>query len=287
MRNNSTLSKQGLIINVHPGYSIDALPHNIENYCEKGVQLGLTEICFTTHLEVDPHRKHIDWFVRCNNQIIKMNDLTWLDHYFHELSLAQSKYRPGLSVKAGIEVGFEPDQEKYIDRILSSYPFDFVLGSVHCLNHIAISSRKECSRYFAGKSDTHVAGDYFKKLDQAVKTNLFDGIAHIDLYRRYGLAYLKNVDYLHCGYIESIFVYMARNNIALEINTSGLRRGLGDLHPSELLLKAAVENDIELYTIGSDAHSVGELGQGLDQAEDLLKKFSLNASPYSKRKPIK
>lgn len=53
--------------------------------------------------------------------------------------------------KAGLEVGYDLGLEKAIERVVKSYPFDFVLGSVHSLEHIAISSKKESRFYFPGR----------------------------------------------------------------------------------------------------------------------------------------
>ncbi|MBF7083285.1 histidinol-phosphatase [Desulfallas sp. Bu1-1] len=271
---------------VHPGYSIDAAPVSIDEYCIKAIELQLAEICFTPHLEVDPVRKHIDWFVRWGGKVHQMDDWRWLEQYFADIHAAQQKYYPDLKVKAGIEVGFEPGYEKQIEMILSNFPFDFVLGSIHCLNHIAISSKKECPGYFMHKNGTQVARDYFTMLEAAVKTGLFDCIAHIDLYRRYGKPYLGNsVKIIHQGYIERILQFMSDHKMALEINTSGLRRGLNDLHPSITILETAVQQGIKFYTTGSDAHSIDELGKGLDQAEKILSKYSLSITTFTNRQP--
>ncbi|SFR06586.1 histidinol-phosphatase [Desulfoscipio geothermicus] len=272
---------------VHPGYSIDAAPVGIDEYCVRAMQIGLAEICFTPHLEVDEARKHLDWFVRCNGRVMPMEDLQWLDFYFQEINMAREKFSPRLVIKAGIEVGYEPGREMYIEKILTGFPFDFVLGSIHCLNHVAISSKKECAVHFAGKTCAEVAQDYFTSLEAAVKSRLFDCMAHIDLYRRYGTVYLdrNNIEEMHRGYIEKIFKYMARHHIGLEINTSGLRRELGDLHPSKAIVQTALQQGVQIFTTGSDAHSLSEIGQGLQAAERLLKQFDLQAATFTGRKP--
>ena len=274
---------------VHPDYSLDAAPDNIEQHCLKGLQLELSEICFTPHFEVDPVRKEVDWFVRVAGTVQKMNELHWLEQFFSDIETARKKFSPAIKIKAGIEIGYEPGCEKSIEQVLAGFPFDFVLGSIHCLNHIAISSRKESPNFFAGTTVAQMASKYFSLMEQAVKTCLFDCIAHLDLYRRYGWLYFGDcVHSIHNNYLEvleSIFKFMAKKNIGLEINTSGLRRGLNDLNPSEDMLSIAVRNGISLYTTGSDAHSVTELGQGLHQAEELLTKFLCQKTTFTGRKP--
>ena len=274
---------------VHPDYSIDAAPESIEQYCLRGLELELSELCFTPHFEVDPVRQKVDWFVRVAGEIKKMDELHWLEHFFSVIETAQKKFHPAIKIKAGIEIGYEPGCEKSIEQVLNGFPFDFVLGSIHCLNHIAISSKKESPCYFTGKTAQQIALEYFSMLEQAVNTCLFDCIAHVDLYRRYGWLYFGesihdiHKEYLEC--IEDIFKFMAKKKIALEINTSGLRRGLDDMNPSQDILSIAVRSGISLFTTGSDAHSVKELGQGLNQAEELLTKFSCQKATYTGRNP--
>lgn len=231
-------------------------------------------------------RREIDWFIRYDGKMHGMDNLNWLERYFTEIQNAQEKYHADLKIKAGIEVGYEPGREEYIEHILNNFPFDFVLGAVHCLDHVAISSKKECSDYFLQKTSIQVATDYFIKLKLAVQSRLFDCIAHIDLYRRYGRSYLgSSIEDLHIGHIEEIFYLMAKYQIGMEINTSGLRRGLDDLHPSSDILHIAIQNGVEYFTMGSDAHSLSEIGQGLTKAEKLLKKFQCSVTTFTRRKP--
>lgn len=73
---------------IHPDYSIDASPVRIKKYCYKAMKLGLKEICFTTHLELDPLRKDIDNFVVLNGKRVSVYNKAWLDKYFDEITQA-------------------------------------------------------------------------------------------------------------------------------------------------------------------------------------------------------
>jgi len=273
---------------VHPGYSIDAEASGIDEYCSRAVDIGLDEICFTTHLEVDPHRKHLDWFVRINQKTVPMDDLTWLDVYFKDIENARLKWSSiGLQVKAGLEVGYDLGLEKVIERVLNGYPFDFVMGSVHCLDHISIASRKESSRYFPGKKMEAVVGKYYKVLSEAVNSGLFDCIGHLDLYRRHGRHYWgPAISAAYKEYLEPILTAIAARGMSLEINTSGLRRGLNDFHPSRDIIELAVSLGARLFTLGSDAHRLAELGLGLDSAMELLAGYGINPVSYLLRQPV-
>ncbi|MDD4239262.1 MAG: histidinol-phosphatase [Desulfotomaculaceae bacterium] len=273
---------------VHPGYSIDAEPSGIDEYCTKAAAIGITEVCFTTHLEVDPQRKHLDWFVRVDQRIVPMDDLVWLDVYFRDIENARRKWSArGLKIKAGLEVGYELGLEKVIERVVRGYPFDFVMGSVHCLDHLAISSYKESNLYFPGRQLKAVVGEYFRVLSEAVSSNLFDCIGHLDLYRRHGCRYWgADILHAHEEFAEPLLKSIAARGMSLEVNTSGLRRGLNDFHPSRDIIEMAVNLGVRLFTVGSDAHRLADLGHGLESALELLTGYGIGPVSYLLRQPV-
>ncbi|MCL6638662.1 MAG: histidinol-phosphatase [Firmicutes bacterium] len=272
---------------VHPDYSIDADPSSIWQYCQRAAEIGIREICFTPHLEVDPVRKHLDGFVRLKGVRSPMNDLTWLDCYFKEIEEARREWKEaGLSVKSGIEVGYDLGLEKMIERVVENYPFDFVLGSVHCLDHKAISSKRESVRYFPGKEMEQVVQSYFYTLKEGVKTGLFDCVAHLDLYRRYGVHYFgTGVLRAHENLIGPLFELMLKTDTGLEINTSSLRRGHTEFHPSRAIILSAKRAGITVFTVGSDAHRLDELGLKVDEACAMLLALGIEPATYTRRQP--
>ena len=273
---------------IHPNYSIDASPVSIKEYCYRALELGLVDICFTTHLEVDPVRKDIDNYAVLNGEKVSVYNYAWLDNYFYEITQAREEFRAHcLKVKAGIEIGYCRDAEKDIEKIINNYPFDFVLGAIHCLNHIAISSMKESPQYYQPRSLSQVRTDYFTILREMVESGLFDSIAHIDLYRRYGInQFGYKILASHRGAIEPIFMGMVRREMGLEINTSSLRRGLKEFHPSREILALAAKSGVKIFTIGSDAHSLEQLGDYLDEAHALLEEYNLVNHVYSRRRAV-
>ncbi|NLC50897.1 MAG: histidinol phosphate phosphatase, partial [Firmicutes bacterium] len=69
-----------------------------------------------------------------------ITDLRWLDYYFKEIEEAQMIFKDrGLNVKTGLEVGFSIDSCRIIEKAIDNFPFDFILGAVHCLDHISLA----------------------------------------------------------------------------------------------------------------------------------------------------
>ena len=270
---------------VHPDYSIDASPVKIREYCQKALELDLREICFTTHIEMDPVRREKDNFVNLNGEKVSVFNFIWLDSYFEEITRAQDEFKhTGLKVKAGIEIGYNPGCEKHVEKIVNDYPFDFVMGAIHCLDHIAISSMKESPSYFQNKSLAEVRKDYFTTLREAVNTGFFDSIAHVDLYLRYGMrTFGSEILTIHRGVVEPIFMEMARRGMGLEVNTSSRRRGLEEFHPTREMLALAVKSGIKIFSVGSDAHALKDLGGYIDEALEILKEHKLRNHVFTRR----
>jgi len=62
-----------------------------------------------------------------------------------------------------------------------------------------------------------------------------------------------------------------KSNMALEINTAGLRKPIGEMYPSRALLEEAYALDIPI-TFSSDAHAVEQVGFGYEETSALAKK---------------
>jgi histidinol-phosphatase (PHP family) len=61
--------------------------------------------------------------------------------------------------------------------------------------------------------------------------------------------------------------------VGFEINSSGFRHGIDDFYPIQGFLKTALQSGIETVTIGSDSHSVDQLGMGLGEAIKKLREI--------------
>ena len=73
----------------------------------------------------------------------------------------------------------------------------------------------------------------------------------------------------------------------LEVNTAAMKYGLKELNPCTDILRRYKELGGELITVGSDAHVVGDLGRGLDRAEEVLREAGFGYyTVYDARIPV-
>jgi histidinol-phosphatase (PHP family) len=245
---------------VHCDYSIDA-SGSVEEFARLALEQGLDEICFTTHCDLDPRRRHHDGLVRVAGEVVDVTS-DWLGSYVAEVRAAAQAYgRRGLKILCGLEIGYTPGIEDMIEAVVGDFDFDFILGGVHTLDGVD---------YFAEKSPRQVCELYFEKIGEAIRSDLFDCIAHLDIYKRCGLDfYGEPLNVAHRGLVEPLLEEMSGRGLSLELNSGGLRKGLRWPYPSPDILKAARGAGVTEITPGSDAHQPDQVGLGLDKCLEL------------------
>ena len=86
--------------------------------------------------------------------------------------------------------------------------------------------------------------------------------------------------------IHEILSTLARKDLALEINTAGLRREIGQTSPTLEYVREFRELGGRFLTFGSDAHRAQDLGANLDVAFDMAKEAGFSYfTVYKKREP--
>ncbi|HLV10785.1 MAG TPA: PHP domain-containing protein [Halanaerobiales bacterium] len=156
-----------------------------------------------------------------------------------------------------------------------SEPYDFILGSVHFWIDNMFPSQMVENNF-----PVDIAFErYWEEVYKAVECGGFDAIAHIDFPKRY---YKKSI--LSEVQMRDIFKVMVANNIALEINTSSLRKGLKESMPDKDFLKLYKDTGGIKVTLGSDAHRVKDLASGYNYARAIIME-KLNSTVFINRRP--
>lgn len=259
---------------VHPNYSIDSRGGSISEFCQKALEVGLSEVCFTTHYDVDPQRLEVDGFVLIEGEKVSVNS-PWVDRYLTEINEAREAYQlRGLRVLSGLEVDYGSDFEGLIRESLTGYEFDYLLGAIHCLDHCALSVEPEAQQFFESRDAKIVCKEYYQEVERAIASDLFDAIAHLDFYKRKGVKYYgKAVLDSHNGLVEPVLRLLAEKNVALEINALGYKDNFGEPYPGENILRMAKKQGIRLVTVGSDCHSLDLLGSHLEEIMKLVEEY--------------
>lgn len=225
-----------------------------EEYADHALKMGLKEIGFSDHAPfvVKP----------LPGITMKMDELP-LYHKMIEDARAQFKGR--LEVRIGIEADFVPGYEKQTKAILDAYPYDYVIGSVHFIKDWGFDNPEEREKWSAHDVNA-VYRDYFELLRASAESKLYDIIAHPDLVKKFGNRPTADMT----AEIEKTAQAFKKAGVAVEINTSGRRKTVGEMYPALKDLTIYCEAGVPL-TFGSDAHKPEEVACDFDKAVDLAK----------------
>ncbi|MEW5922555.1 MAG: histidinol-phosphatase [Candidatus Zixiibacteriota bacterium] len=249
---------------VHPNFSVDA-EGSIEDFCSAAREKGISEICFTTHFDTNPTSSEWGRSIRVNGEL-KINSVENFGHYVR--AIEKANIDSPMVIKCGVEVGFYAGCEEEIQELFNTYPVEYRLGAVHEVGNIDICTEELIKRASSEIPLEKLADDYFDLVRRMVETGLFDSVAHIDMYKWYGLKYYGNdILTMHRGRIEKVFEAMVRNNTGMEINTAALRKGHVEYYPSMEIVNMARKAGVRIAAIGSDAHRPHEVGYDFEAAK--------------------
>ena len=238
---------------MHCSYSADSTTP-MKNMIEKSIELGLKEICFTDHVDYDI--------------IGNPNVYVDYDKYFKDLDYYSEKYSDKISIKKGIEMGFQNHLLKKCSNDIKKYDFDFVIGSIHTIDRNELYT----GDYHKGKTQHEAYEGYYNQLLNMV--NNFDDycvLGHIDLIKRYGGFSTILDDSLFSDYLDAILKKVIHSGKGIELNTSSFRYKLPDLTPSKNILKMYRDLGGEIITVGSDSHNPSQIAVQFEYAHEVLR----------------
>lgn len=224
----------------------------------RAVELGLSTYVQTEHLwlpeSIDP--AHEDSMTR-----------EQMDVYLAQLHEQREKLaRAGSSLELviGIEADWLEGRADELRELIA--PFEYVLGSVHYLDGLAIDYAPDVGVWPAfGVDETWRR--YFEAWLEMVSSGVgFTAFSHPDLPKKYGMRPSFDVR----PYYEEMAHAVAACGCMVEVNTAGLRKPVGELYPSLDLLRAFHDAGIEC-TVGADAHCPDDIARGIPRAYELMR----------------
>lgn len=244
---------------VHSDFSSDSTTPT-EQMVEQGIKLGLKKICITDHMDYD---------------YPEQLGLTFVfdpDKYMEKLEELKRLYYKKIEILTGIELGLQPHLAGKHTELINNYPFDFIIGSSHVVDHMDPYH----SEYWENRTPANGIQRYFESIIENCKSYQgFHIYGHID----YIIRYVPNqketkYDYSYFDYsdlLDEVLKTIISYGKGIEINTAGLKYGLGYPHPKQEVLKRYLELGGELITIGSDAHRPEHLCYDFHLIPDFLK----------------
>ena len=124
-------------LHMHTSFSYDS-SSDPERMIGESIDKGLQIICFTDHYDKD-------YFYNGCEAVFS------IEKYFNDMLELKERYADKIKIKIGIELGLQPHLCEVYSS-LAEYPFDMIIGSVHCLKGVDPYAGK----LFKGKDDSEV-----------------------------------------------------------------------------------------------------------------------------------
>ena len=257
---------------IHVGTGKDHVKHGIdelEPVVEQAMRRGFPSVTFVIHtprltrFRYRAERETMVKFIR--------GDAAYFG-FTRRMEELRDKYRGGISLRYGVELewmgpglGLQWGRSK----LFQAYGADFVLGSVHFSSEgIPYDYSKEDTEELIrrrGGLESFWAG-YLDEVIEMVDASwdMIHVVSHLDLPKLFApvpepLRNLDSSSHFLARRARTLLEMVSDLNLALDVNTAGLRKGSG-LFPDPHLLERACQLRIPI-AIGSDAHQPEDIGR--------------------------
>lgn len=230
----------------------------MEAYVEAAIEAGVTHYGFSDHAP-------LFWD---EGYRMKPGEMGEYETEFAEL---RDRYADRITLLLGYELDWLPG--KMDERVLSR-KVDYRIGSVHFLKEWGFDNPEFIGEY-AKRNLEAVWQDYFAAMREMAASGLFDIAGHFDLIKVFGHFKGREPDDVVYGALEAV----KKSGMALEINTAGWRKPIGEQYPSRAIIQAAFELKIPV-TFGSDAHDICHVAQDLDRAYELARSIGYREAAF-------
>jgi histidinol-phosphatase (PHP family) len=147
---------------------------------------------------------------------------------------------------------------------------DFVLGSVHFLDGDWAFDHAGEETEFAQREIDQVYRDYYGRIRAMAKSGLVDCMAHLDLVKIFG--FRPNADL--SDLLDLVLSEIRAANLAMELSTAGWRKPVGELYPSDEIIRRAIARGIP-FTTASDGHSHIQQAENFDRLARKMAAFEI------------
>ena len=254
---------------IHTHFSFDGdKDATVDAVCQAAISKGLTHIAITDHLDVNYKYEYpqISYDAKRAREAI---------------FAAKEKYKDVLFLSYGIELGQAHQYPEDTEKILNENNFEFILSSLH-------NTRSMPDFYFYFKENKNVPQEKIAEMYGICLDEICEGltlfgdrinsIGHISYMHRYLAECGTTLDFSrHTEKLERLFSLAIQKNVAIEVNTSTFYKGLGFTMPPYDIMRKYYSMGGRLVTLGSDSHTPENIGRGIAEAIEELKKIGFDS----------
>lgn len=256
-----------------------------EKFFETAKKRGLDEIGISEHSHTFPEfeKFYYEDLILDNSEVgefqkiwLKKNKFKHtLKDYFDFMAELQKNH----SVKIGIEVCNFKNQSE-VKKILNSWDFDYIIGSVHFLWGWGFDSEKIKSEW-TRRDLKKIYEEYTREVEKLAESKNYDILGH-----PFNIRLFKNFpDFDVTEYLERVAIALKKSDMAVDVNTgTKYRYPVEEISPYADFMKISAKYNLPII-ISSDAHQPEDCGKFFNEAAEYVKSFGYKKiSRYSKRK---
>ncbi len=250
----------------------------MEDMIRRSIELGLKEICFTEHLDLD--------YPTCYEDLPPEPFTLIPGPYREEYEKYKAIYGDKIAIRFGVEIGMQTQVVSQNNSFIEENGFDFVIASIHLVD------RKD--PFYPDFWEQDTVDNIYKKAFDTTLENIklfdnFDVLGHLDYISRYAPAGDTTYSYEHFSdQIDEILKYIVAHDKGLDFNAKTLSKDPnGMTNPCPAALKRYKELGGKIITIGSDAHRPETIACGFDRMREIALECGFTEYyTYEKRTPI-
>ncbi len=234
----------------------------IEEYIQAAVAHGFAQVGITDHA---PHY----WLEGDHPLPYAAMAKSELPAYVDEVLALKKQYAGRIEVLLGLECDYAPGFEDAYRALRAEYPWDYWIGSVHHCQGLHIYHHERWASMSAQHAEL-VYAEYFQLVRDSTGSGLFDVLGHITGIFATGPA--PSAAFMQREFAPTAQA-IAASGVAIEINSSGIRKGQPGPFPRRELLELCARAGVPLC-YGSDSHLPEELGHARSTVRGILKELA-------------
>jgi histidinol-phosphatase (PHP family) len=227
---------------------------NVQRYLDAAADRGVEELGVAEHVH------------RFTDSLAIWDHPFWRENAHDDLA-AYCEFVRSTPLRLGLEMDWIGGREDRIASLLDAHDFDFVVGSVHFIAEGSVDHDGYDVWDSVGDPDK-VWAKYFETLAEAVRSGLYDILAHPDLVKVWGAGRplpSRDVRFYYEPAVEAI----AEAEIAVEVSTAGWRKPAGELYPSDAFAAMCIDAGA-VFALSSDAHVPEQIGDSYERAVEVM-----------------
>ncbi len=222
-----------------------------KEYILKAIEKGIDIYGFSDHAPMNFDQKYRMSFEQ-------------METYEKEILTLRDEFQEIIDIRLAYEVDFLPG---FIDSRVLNAKVDYLIGSIHFLDKWGFDNPEFIGEY-KNRDIDQLWQDYFDAIEAMAKSQNYNIVGHLDLLKLFNYKPKKDIRLLAKRALKAI----KEANMAVELNSAGLRKPVKEIYPSRELLQECYDLKIPI-TFGSDAHKIEDVGFGyndlIEHAKDI------------------